>query len=173
MKRFEFGLRRTVEGKANQVLLSGSDEVPEQFRKLVEQYYRSLSKAPEKAGDKPARQSTGQEVTRIAARSRTRAAGLVALFVIAATALTCAQFQGFRGGRRGLPPRFPPPRASTAASTSAALMYEQVRREDGGQGWWTDYPDADINFSDPAVRADQDPHQPAARRRAEPSRRSR
>ena len=35
------------------MLLSGSDEVPEQFRKLVEQYYRSLSKAPEKAGDKP------------------------------------------------------------------------------------------------------------------------
>ena len=26
-------------------------------------------------------------------------------------------------------------------------MYEQVRWEDGGQGWWTDYPDADINFS--------------------------
>ena len=36
------------------MLLSGSDEVPEQFRKLVEQYYRSLSKAPEKAGDKAA-----------------------------------------------------------------------------------------------------------------------
>ena len=53
MKRFEYGLRRRVEGDANQVLLSGSDEVPEQFRKLVEQYYRSLSKAPEKAGDKP------------------------------------------------------------------------------------------------------------------------
>jgi Domain of unknown function (DUF4175) len=52
MKRFEYALRRKVEGDANQVLLSGSDEVPEQFRKLVEQYYRSLSKAPEKAGDK-------------------------------------------------------------------------------------------------------------------------
>ena len=35
-------------------------------------------------------------MTRIAARSRTRAAGLVALFVISATALTFAQFQGFR-----------------------------------------------------------------------------
>ena len=43
MKRFEYTLRRKVEGDANQVLLSGSDEVPEQFRKLVEQYYRSLS----------------------------------------------------------------------------------------------------------------------------------
>ena len=37
------------------MLLSGSDEVPEQFRKLVEQYYRSLSKAPDaaKAPEKP------------------------------------------------------------------------------------------------------------------------
>jgi hypothetical protein len=31
------------------VLVSGSDEVPEQFRKVVEQYYRSLSKGPEGA----------------------------------------------------------------------------------------------------------------------------
>jgi hypothetical protein len=46
MKRFEYGLRRRIEGAGNQVLLSGSDEVPEQFRKLVEQYYKSLSKGP-------------------------------------------------------------------------------------------------------------------------------
>ena len=54
MKRFEYSLRRKVEGNSNQVLLSGSDEVPDQFRKLVEQYYRSLSKAPDKPGDKAA-----------------------------------------------------------------------------------------------------------------------
>jgi hypothetical protein len=53
MKRFEYGLRRKIEGDANQVMLSGTDEVPEQFRKLVEQYYRSLSKAPEKPAEKP------------------------------------------------------------------------------------------------------------------------
>jgi len=47
LKRFEYGLRRKIEGNNNQILLSGSDEVPEQFRKLVEQYYRSLSKAPD------------------------------------------------------------------------------------------------------------------------------
>jgi hypothetical protein len=35
------------------VLLSGTDEVPEQFRKLVEQYYRSLSKGPEKMDAAP------------------------------------------------------------------------------------------------------------------------
>ena len=26
-------------------------------------------------------------------------------------------------------------------------MYDNDRREAGGMGWWTDYPDADINFS--------------------------
>ena len=41
----------------------------------------------------------------------------------------------------------PPPRASTAVSPSAACTTTPVRREEGGQGWWTDYPDADINFS--------------------------
>ena len=48
MKRFEFGLRRRAEGANAQPVLSGSDEVPEQFRKMVEQYYKSLSKGPEK-----------------------------------------------------------------------------------------------------------------------------
>jgi hypothetical protein len=55
-KRIEYDLRRKLEGKEGQVLLSGSDEVPEQFRKVVEQYYRSLSKAPDAAkpeGGKP------------------------------------------------------------------------------------------------------------------------
>ncbi len=48
LKRFEYGLRRKLEGNGNQILLSGSDEVPEQFRKLVDQYYKSLSKGPGK-----------------------------------------------------------------------------------------------------------------------------
>ena len=47
-KRFEFNLRRKSELKGNEVLLSGDGEVPEEFRKLVEQYYKSLSKPPEK-----------------------------------------------------------------------------------------------------------------------------
>jgi len=46
-KRIEYDLRRKVEGADAQLLLSGSDEVPEKFRKSVEQYYRSLSKAPD------------------------------------------------------------------------------------------------------------------------------
>jgi DNA anti-recombination protein RmuC len=55
-KRVEYDLRRRLEAKQGQTLLSGSDEVPEQFRKVVEQYYRSLSKGPEAARtpDKPA-----------------------------------------------------------------------------------------------------------------------
>ena len=44
LKRFEFGLRRKVEDEADRALVSGSDEVPQEFRKLVEQYYKSLSK---------------------------------------------------------------------------------------------------------------------------------
>jgi hypothetical protein len=44
IKRFEYTLRRRLDTNANDVFLSGSDEVPDQYRKLVEQYYRSLSK---------------------------------------------------------------------------------------------------------------------------------
>ena len=44
IKRFEYTLRRRLDANANQVFLSGTDDVPEQYRKLVEQYYRSLSK---------------------------------------------------------------------------------------------------------------------------------
>jgi hypothetical protein len=44
VKRFEYNLRRRAEANAEALLLSGSDEVPEQFRPLVEEYYRSLSR---------------------------------------------------------------------------------------------------------------------------------
>jgi hypothetical protein len=48
IKRFEYTLRRRLDTNANQVFLSGTDEVPDQYRKLVEQYYRSLSKGGKK-----------------------------------------------------------------------------------------------------------------------------
>ena len=44
LKRIEFNLRRQVD-ETNSVALTGSDEVPDQFRSLVEQYYRSLAQA--------------------------------------------------------------------------------------------------------------------------------
>jgi hypothetical protein len=44
IKRFEYQLRRRLDQNASQVFLSGTDDVPEQYRKLVEQYYRSLAK---------------------------------------------------------------------------------------------------------------------------------
>ena len=46
LKRFEFGLRRQLDANTGAIVLSGSDEVPESFRKLVEQYYRSLGQTP-------------------------------------------------------------------------------------------------------------------------------
>ena len=48
VKRFEYNLRRRTELKGNEVLLSGDGDVPEEFRKLVEQYYKSLSKGSDK-----------------------------------------------------------------------------------------------------------------------------
>jgi hypothetical protein len=46
LKRFEFGLRRQADVGASSIVLSGSDEVPEEFRQLVQEYYRSLAKVP-------------------------------------------------------------------------------------------------------------------------------
>lgn len=44
LKEFEYALRRALDaGREEKLFLSGSDEVPPQFRKLVEEYYRSLA----------------------------------------------------------------------------------------------------------------------------------
>jgi len=45
LKRFEYNLRRKTGDEADRALVNGSDEVPAEFRALVEEYYRSLSKA--------------------------------------------------------------------------------------------------------------------------------
>ena len=44
MKRFEFALRRKAGEEENRAIVTGAEEVPPEFRKLVEEYYRSLSK---------------------------------------------------------------------------------------------------------------------------------
>ena len=43
-KRFEFGLRRRLEGEGDEIVLKGSDEVPPGFEELVEEYYRALAR---------------------------------------------------------------------------------------------------------------------------------
>ncbi len=44
LKEFEYGLRRRFSGpESDRLLLSGSDEVPQGFKELVEEYYRALS----------------------------------------------------------------------------------------------------------------------------------
>ena len=70
----------------------------------------------------------------------------VLVFVLLAATLVHGQF-GFRGGPRRMPPRLPTPESFDGRFNFCRLQYEQVRWEEGGQGWWTDYPDADINFS--------------------------
>ncbi|MGH9384310.1 MAG: DUF4159 domain-containing protein [Vicinamibacterales bacterium] len=79
---------------------------------------------------------------------------LVVAFLLAAT-LAAAQGQGgFRGGFRGgwggetgMPPRFPGATDFDGTFHFCRLMYTQVRRQERGLGWGTDYPYADINFS--------------------------
>jgi len=45
LKRMEFGLRREVEGETgNNPTLTGSDDVPDGYRSLVEEYYRALAR---------------------------------------------------------------------------------------------------------------------------------
>ena len=47
LKQLEFALRRELEGEGqDRVFVSGSDEVPTGFRRLVEEYYRALSRSP-------------------------------------------------------------------------------------------------------------------------------
>jgi hypothetical protein len=47
LKQLEFRLRRELEGGGkDRVFVSGSDEVPAGFRRLVEEYYRALSRTP-------------------------------------------------------------------------------------------------------------------------------
>lgn len=44
LKRFEFGLRRKAGADTDRVLLSGSGEAPAAYRRMVEEYYRALSR---------------------------------------------------------------------------------------------------------------------------------
>lgn len=79
------------------------------------------------------------------------AAGLV-VAILLATSLAEAQ-RGFRGGRgrfgseSGAPPRFATEADFDGKFHICRLMYTQVRQQNLGMGWGTDYPFAEINLS--------------------------
>ena len=51
LKRLEFGLRREVEGAPDgRAALGGSDDVPDEYRALVEEYYRKLAGSGRRGG---------------------------------------------------------------------------------------------------------------------------
>ena len=71
---------------------------------------------------------------------------------VAAVLLTGAVYAqiwtgGMWGGFRGQRPRFATTAIRDGQFHFCRLMYASYYREDGGQGWRTDYPGADINFS--------------------------
>jgi hypothetical protein len=75
--------------------------------------------------------------------NRRLAAGLLAC----ALAATTAAAQQYWGRMRREPPRFPTASSFDGSFNFCRLMYYSSRRYPSGQGWSTDYPDADINFS--------------------------
>jgi Domain of unknown function (DUF4159) len=69
----------------------------------------------------------------------------LAFALLIATGLV-AQGRFQRGWRRE-PPKFATPDSFDGGFNFCRLMYDSVRREEGGVGWSTDYPNADTNFS--------------------------
>jgi hypothetical protein len=76
-----------------------------------------------------------------------RRLGLVAIVFVLIASGAAAQQDWFRGFGRRVPPRFPSADSFDGAFNFCRGMFDGDRREAGGQGWRTDYPDADINFS--------------------------
>jgi len=79
-----------------------------------------------------------------------RRASLACLVAVSLAAGVAAQdriFGGFRRGPFREPPRYATPESFDGGFNFCRLQYTSDRYEDGGQGWWTDYPDADKNFS--------------------------
>lgn len=72
-------------------------------------------------------------------------------FLVLAVSLLVAAGLGAQGrfqrGWRGEPPRFAGAESFDGRFNFCRLMYTSVRREGGGAGWMTDYPNADTNFS--------------------------
>ena len=81
-----------------------------------------------------------------------RIAGALVVALLLAGSLAEAQ-RGFRGGRgrfgseSGAPPRFAAESDFDGKFHLCRLMYQQVRQQNLGMGWGTDYPYAEINLS--------------------------
>lgn len=75
---------------------------------------------------------------------------VAALSIVAALLVSVARAQaprswGWRWVR--VPPRFAQADSFDGSFNFCRVMYQSVRREAGGMGWWTDYPSADVNMS--------------------------
>ena len=81
------------------------------------------------------------------ADTRRRVAGAALLALALATAAAAQDFNWFRSRFRGPEPRFPTANSFDGYFNFCRGMFYSDRREAGGQGWWTDYPAADVNFS--------------------------
>ena len=81
-----------------------------------------------------------RDIRRVAA-----AAGLLAFALV--TAAAAQDLNWFRGRFRGPDPRLPGANSFDGYFNFCRGMYYSNRREQGGQGWWTDYPAADVNVS--------------------------
>jgi Domain of unknown function (DUF4159) len=71
----------------------------------------------------------------------------VALAICVLLGIATAVPAQFGRGFFRMPPRFPTADSFGRGFTFCRAMYSSDRREPGGQGWSTDYPNADINFS--------------------------
>ena len=78
-------------------------------------------------------------------KSGSVAVALVFCLASAAAAQFGRPFGGF--GPRGYPPKFARPDSFGRGFNFCRAVYTSGRREAGGQGWSTDYPDAELNFS--------------------------
>lgn len=74
-----------------------------------------------------------------------RAFSAAVLLVMVVTTVAAQDF--YRGWGRRMPPRFPAADSFDGTFNFCRGMYASDRREPGGQGWSTDYPDADRNFT--------------------------
>ena len=70
---------------------------------------------------------------------------LAAALVVCIACAAAAQFG--RGFRSRYPPRYPKADTFGYGFNFCRAIYTSTRGEAGGQGWSTDYPDADLNFS--------------------------